>query len=68
MRYVKNLIESEKLTLSEMMKNHSSARARIRAHGILLSGREFNVGQIAIIYEVDRDTVSRWLCPSGKSV
>lgn len=61
MRYVQTLIESEKLTLSEMMKNHSSARARMRAHGILLSHREFNVGQISVIYEVDRDTVSRWL-------
>jgi hypothetical protein len=51
MRYVRDLNESEKLTVSKMMKNHNSARAKIRAHGIMLSRREFHVGQIAAVYE-----------------
>ena len=61
MRYTENLIETEKLTLLELMKNHISARARMRAHTVVLSSREFSIDQISSIYEVDRDTVSRWL-------
>ena len=60
MRYVKSLNENEKLTLSQLMKNHANARARMRGHGILLSDRKFSVEEIALIYEVDRDTVCRW--------
>lgn len=61
MKYVNALIEAEKLTLEELMKNSTDARARIRAHAVLLSNRHFKVNEIARIYTVDRDTVSRWL-------
>lgn len=61
MKYVNPLTEAEKLTLDELMKNSSQARARTRAHAVLLSHRHFKINEIARIYTVDRDTVSRWL-------
>lgn len=61
MKYVKPLQESERITLEELLKNHSSSRARARAHAVLLSNRGFNLNEIARIFEIDRDTASRWL-------
>ena len=43
------------------MKSNASQRTRMRAHVVLLSARRFSVDQIAAVYEIDRDRVSRWL-------
>ena len=61
MKYVNVLTEAERITLSELMKNSSRARVRMRAHAVLLSDRGFKIKDIARIYAVDRDTTSRWL-------
>ena len=61
MKYVQPLNDVEEVTLLELMSHHTSARARIRAHAILLSSRRFTLNEIARIYQVDRDTVSHWL-------
>lgn len=61
MKYVNPLTEAEIITLDELMKNNACARVRTRAHAVLLSHRRFKMNEIARIYAVDRDTVSRWL-------
>jgi len=43
------------------MKNDASHRARMRAHGLLLSSEGITIKAIAKIYHVDRDTVSTWI-------
>jgi transposase len=43
------------------MKNDASHRARMRAHGLLLSSEGRTINTIAKIYHVDRDTVSTWI-------
>lgn len=60
MKFVKALSNSEKITLTEVMKNVSDYRTRMRAHAILLSDKRRTIKDISSIYEVDRDTVSIW--------
>jgi transposase len=43
------------------MKNDASHRARMRAHGLVLSSEGMTIKAIAKIYDVDRDTVSTWM-------
>ncbi|MCG3146269.1 MAG: IS630 family transposase ISHsp2 [Gammaproteobacteria bacterium] len=59
-RFVKKLTDEQGEELRELMKAASEV-VRRRAHAILLNSRGYSVDQIADIYEVDRDTVSRWL-------
>ena len=61
MRYVRPLTESQRHTLAEIMKYDATPRARVRAHGILLSAQEMKIKEIAKIYQVDRDTVATWI-------
>ena len=61
MKYIEHLTETETQTLEELMKHHTCARARSRAHAVLLSNRRFKVNEIARIFVIDRDTASRWL-------
>ena len=58
MRYVCPLTEQQRALLESMMKNDASHRARMRAHGLLLSSEGITIKAIAKIYHVDRDTVS----------
>lgn len=67
MRFVKKLTEAEKTELDSLFRTHPSFRVRKRAHSILLSDRGFSIAQIAEIYQVDRDTVSRWFDRWGKN-
>jgi transposase len=60
-RYVRPLTESQRHTLAEIMKHDATSRARIRAHGIVLSAQGMKIKEIAKIYQVDRDTVSAWI-------
>ena len=61
MRYVRPLTESQRHTLAEIMHHDSTPRARVRAHGILLSAQGMKIKEIAKIYQVDRDTVATWI-------
>jgi transposase len=60
-RYVRLLTESQRHTLAEIMKHDAPPRARVRAHGILLSAQGMKIKEIAKIYQVDRDTVATWI-------
>jgi transposase len=60
-KFVKPLTVEQRKQLSEIMKSSAPQRKRMRAHAILLSGRRYSIEQIADIYQVDRDRVSRWL-------
>jgi transposase len=60
-RYVRLLTESHRHTLAEIMKHDATPRARVRAHGILLSAQGMKIKEIAKIYQVDRDTVATWI-------
>jgi transposase len=60
-RYVRLLTESQRHTLAEIMKHDATPRARVRAHGILLSAQGRKIKEIAQIYQVDRDTVATWI-------
>src|SRR4249920_2432396 len=57
-RYVRPLTESQQHTLAAIMKHDATPRARVRAHGILLSAQRMKIKEIAKIYQVDRDTVA----------
>lgn len=59
MKFIAPLSEPVKTTLSELHKNHPSHRTRMRGHMILLSADGFQIDEIARIYQVQRDTVSR---------
>lgn len=47
--------------LGLLMHRSPNARLRQRAHAVLLSARRYRIDEIADIFEVDRDTISRWL-------
>ena len=61
MRYVCPLTEQQRELLESTMKNDASHRARMRAHGLVLSSEGITIKAIAKIYHVDRDTVSPWI-------
>jgi transposase len=65
-RYVRLLTEKQRELLESTMKNDASHRARVRAHGLLLSSQGITITTIAKIYHVDRDTVSTWIKKWGK--
>jgi transposase len=60
-KYVSPLTDAQRKQLREIMENDSSARARKRAHGILLSESGYTIEEIADLYFVKRDTVSVWI-------
>src|SRR4029434_10973741 len=66
-RYVLPLTEQQRTLLENTMKNDASHRARIRAHGLLLSSEGITIKAIAKIYHVDRDTVSTSIKKCGKN-
>jgi len=43
------------------MKRDATPRARVRAHSLLLSEQRMKIKEIAMIYQVDRDTVATWI-------
>src|SRR6184192_647163 len=60
-RYVCPLTEQQRALLESTMKNDASHRARMRAHGLVLSSEGITIKAIAKIYHVDRDTVATWI-------
>ena len=61
MKFVAPLSETESQTLTDMQRFHPASRARMRAHGILLSHQGFALRRIAAVYRVSRDAVSSWI-------
>ncbi|HEX9005038.1 MAG TPA: IS630 family transposase [Blastocatellia bacterium] len=59
-RFVLPLTTEEREILETTFKTHSSHSARIRAHAILLSDRQFSIDEIAEIFNVHRNTVVEW--------
>jgi len=66
-RYVRPLTESQRHTLAEIMQHDALPRARVRAHGMLLSAQGMKIKEIAQAYQVDRDTVATWIKPWAQS-
>ncbi|HSX77286.1 MAG TPA: helix-turn-helix domain-containing protein [Candidatus Saccharimonadia bacterium] len=61
MKYVTPLSDPEIETLPQMQAHHSSRRARMRAHSLLLSHQRYTIPHIARIYQVDQRRVSAWI-------
>jgi transposase len=61
MKFVAPLSDTEIQTLTDMQRFHPSSRARMRAHGILLSHQGFALRRIAAVYRVSRYAVSSWI-------
>lgn len=61
MKYVTLLNAVEIETLHQMHAHHPSRRARMRAHGLLLSHQHYTISQIARVYQVDPRRVSAWI-------
>jgi len=61
MKYVAPLTDVEIQTLHAMHRYHPSRRARMRAHGLLLSHQGVSMPQIACMYQVGYRSVSSWI-------
>ncbi|MGI9176071.1 MAG: helix-turn-helix domain-containing protein [Rhodothermales bacterium] len=61
MKFTAPLDNQTREQLRLLMHTSPNARVRQRAHAVLLSSKRYRIDQIADIFEVDRDTVSRWL-------
>jgi transposase len=66
MKCTKGLSEAERQTLLDASRYAPWPRFRQRAHAVYLSGKGYKLGQLADIFEVDRDTVSGWLDAWGQ--
>jgi transposase len=53
--------DTEIPTLTAMQRCHPSRRARLRAHGLLLSHQGFSLRRIAAVSQVARDAGAEWL-------
>ena len=60
MRYI-HLSPDQQTQLTLLYKSSPDHRERQRAHALLLSNRHYSIGDLATLFEVDRDTVSRWM-------
>jgi transposase len=61
MKFVAPLSDPEIQTLTDMHRFHPSRRARMRAHGLLLSHQGFSLRRIADVYQVSRYAVAEWI-------
>ena len=61
MKFVYELSNEDEKTLQDLVKNSNVYRTRIRAHAILLSKSQFSIDDLSVIFDVHRDTVSRWI-------
>jgi len=55
------LTDAERATLEAHWRENPTFRVRQRAHALLLSCRGYTVDSIAEIFQVNRDTVARWI-------
>ena len=61
MKFINSLDNNLIDYLSQLVKTSSVFRLRVRAHAILLSYKKYSIDSIADIFDVHRDTISRWL-------
>lgn len=61
MKFITSLSKSDEKKLNAIIRSDSAHRTRQRAHAIILSTKKFPIDTIADIFDVHRDTVSRWL-------
>ena len=61
MKFISQMDVLNRMELEKLMKCSDSHRTRVRAHAILLSYRKYSIDDIADIFDVHRDTISRWL-------
>ena len=61
MKFVTQLTDEQRSQLQRIVNTDPHARARHRAHAVLLSDQGYSRTEIADIYHVKADTVSRWL-------
>jgi transposase len=61
MKFVSNLSVDEMEVLSNLIKDASQHRTRQRAHAIVLSAKSYSIDDLSNIFDVHRDTVSRWI-------
>ncbi len=60
-KFVSSLDDLQTQSLKNIIKNDKSARARMRAHAILLSSKGFSIDDIAFIIDAHRESVSSWI-------
>lgn len=60
-KFVNPLTRRQNDELRSTYNHHSSCSVRIRAQAILLSHRGFDINTISTIFDVHRNTVSRWI-------
>jgi len=51
---------SDKVTLERIRKTDTRYRVRDRAHALLLSSQGKKIKELALTFNVDRDTISSW--------
>lgn len=61
MKFVSQLTKEQRSQLQQIVDTDPHARARQRAHAVLLSDQGYSRGEIADISQVQADTVSGWL-------
>ncbi len=61
MRFITPVDKATEKYLTDILKRGKKFRLRMRAHAILLSSKKYSIDAIADIYDVHRDTVSRWI-------
>ena len=61
MKFIAQLTDEQRSQLQRIVDTDLHARARHRAHAVLLSDQGYNRTEIADIYHVKADTVSGWL-------
>jgi hypothetical protein len=59
-RFVSPLTTAARERLETTFKTHASHSARVRAHAMMLSERQFSIDKIAEIFNVHRKTVVEW--------
>lgn len=60
-KFIENLSAEDYDKLVEYHQTGASSRVRRRAHALVLSFQKRSVDEIAAIYQVHRNTVSRWI-------
>ena len=60
-KFVPTLSDQQKNELDSFIEKSINAREIKRCNAILLSSKGLSINTISSVYEVDRDTVSRWI-------
>ncbi len=66
MKFVKQINIKDEIILRSIIKHSPKHLIRSRAHAVLLSSRNFKFDQLAHIFDVHRDTISRWISKWNK--